>query len=262
MRGFFTAFFKTLFTTLLFFIPPTEGRPQSENYTWQNVAMGGGGFVSGIIASRTEQNLIYARTDVGGAYRWDATNSRWIPLLDWTSESELGYQGVESLAIDPVEPNKVYMLVGTSYFNNGKTAILRSSDYGNSFAITEVTSQFKAHGNGMGRQTGEKLIIDPNKNSVLYCGTRENGLFKSSNSGAAWSHVTTLNVTTTSNGNGISFVVVDPSTGTLGNETQTIIVGISRSGAANLYRSDNGGTTFSEIAQAPTEGPTLPLSFP
>jgi xyloglucan-specific exo-beta-1,4-glucanase len=151
-----------------------------------------------------------------------------------------------------VETNKVYMLVGTSYFNNGKTAILRSSDYGNSFAITEVTNQFKAHGNGMGRQTGEKLVVDPNKNSVLYCGTRGNGLFKSSDSGATWTRVTTLDVTTTPNGNGISFVVIDPSAGTSGNETQTIIVGVSRSGVANLYRSDNGGTTFSEIAQAPT----------
>jgi hypothetical protein len=104
----------------------------------------------------------------------------------------------------------------------------------------------------MGRQTGEKLIVDPNKNSVLYCGSRSNGLFKSTNSGAAWSRVTTLDVTTTTSFNGISFVIVDPSTGTAGNETQTIIVGISRSGVANLYRSDDGGTTFSEVAQAPT----------
>ena len=95
MRGIFTAFFKTLFTTLLFLILPREGRPQTENYTWQNVAMGGGGFVSGIITSKKEQNLMYARTDVGGAYRWNAVNSRWIPLLDCTSENELGSQGVE-----------------------------------------------------------------------------------------------------------------------------------------------------------------------
>ena len=88
---------------------------QTESYTWDNVAIGGGGFVSGIITSKTKQGLIYARTDVGGAYRWDADNSKWIPLLDWTSEDQVGYQGVESLATDPVEPNKVYMLVGTSY---------------------------------------------------------------------------------------------------------------------------------------------------
>lgn len=146
---------KGLLIILFLFILPKEVWSQ-ESYTWGNVAMGGGGFVTGIVTSKTEKNLMYARTDVGGAYRWDASNSSWIPLLDWTSDSELGYQGVESLAIDPVEPNKVYMLVGTSYFNNGKTAILRSSDYGNTFAITDVTGQFKAHGNGMGRQTGEK----------------------------------------------------------------------------------------------------------
>jgi xyloglucan-specific exo-beta-1,4-glucanase len=252
MRGKVIPHLTVLFTVFFSLILIQQGRSQTETYTWQNVAMGGGGFVSGIVTSKTEKDLIYARTDVGGAYRWNAANSQWIPLLDWTSESEVGYQGVESLAIDPVEPNKLYMLVGTSYFNNGKTAILRSSDYGNTFTVTEVTNQFKAHGNGMGRQTGEKLVVDPNKNSVLYCGSRENGLFKSTNSGATWSRVTSLNVTTTSTGNGISFVTLVPSSGTAGNETQTIIVGVSRSGVANLFRSDNGGTSFTEIAQAPT----------
>src|SRR5688572_4786704 len=115
----------------------------AQAYTWKNVAMGGGGFVSGIITSKTEQNLMYARTDVGGAYRWDAATNKWMSLLDWANESETGYQGVESIAIDPQATNNVYMLVGTSYFNNGKTAILRSNDYGNSFSITDVTNQFK-----------------------------------------------------------------------------------------------------------------------
>lgn len=227
---------------------------QTESYTWGNVAIGGGGFVSGIITSKTKQGLMYARTDVGGAYRWNPDNSRWIPLLDWTSEDQLGYQGVESLAIDPVEPNKVYMLAGTSYFSNGRTAILRSTDYGNTFAITDVTSQFKAHGNGMGRQTGEKLVVDPNSNNILLCGTRYNGLFKSTDSGVTWSPLSGLPVTTTSNddsSNGISFVVLDPSTGSTGSATQTIIAGVSRTGSNNLYRSDNGGTTFTAIASSP-----------
>ena len=234
---------------------------QTESYTWDNVAIGGGGFVSGIITSKTKQGLIYARTDVGGAYRWDADNSKWIPLLDWTSEDQVGYQGVESLATDPVEPNKVYMLVGTSYLNNGKTAILRSSDYGNTFSITDVTSQFKAHGNGMGRQTGEKLVVDPNSNNILLCGTRYNGLFRSIDSGVTWSRLSGLNITTTptptstnsaSDANGISFVVLDPSTGSSGSATQTIIAGVSRTGSNNLYRSNDGGTTFTAITSAPT----------
>jgi xyloglucan-specific exo-beta-1,4-glucanase len=227
------------------------GDSLAQGYKWGNVSMGGGGFVSGLLFSAKEQNTAFARTDVGGAYRWNSTTSTWIPLLDWTSESETSYQGVESIAIDPNSPNKFYALVGTEYFNSGKSAILRSVDYGATFAITDVTSQFKAHGNGMGRQNGERLQVDPNNGNILFCGTRANGLFKSTNSGAAWSKVNALSVSTTSNANGICFLVFDRSTGTSGNATQTFFVGVSQTGT-NLYVTTNGGTTFSAVPNAPT----------
>lgn len=220
-------------------------------YTWNNLPIGGGGFVSAIIPSKTEQNLVYARTDVGGAYRWNASTSSWVPLLDWVSDNEVGFLGVESLAIDPKLPSRVYMLVGISYFNGGKTAILRSSDYGNTFTATDVTNQFKAHGNGMGRQTGEKLVVDPNNSNILYCGTRWNGLFRSTDAGATWTRLSSLNVTSTPNENGISFVILDGSS-VSGGVTQRIIVGVSRSGSTNLYRSDNGGQSFSAVPGATT----------
>ncbi len=239
-----------MFCLMLSGVSTTILRGQS-TYNWGNVAIGGGGFVSALITSKNEQNLMYARTDVGGAYRWDTAGNKWIPLLDWVSESESGYLGTESLAIDPQAPNKLYILAGISYFNNGKTAILRSSDYGKTFSVVDVTAQFKAHGNGMGRQTGEKLMVDPNNGNILFCGTRWDGLFKSTNAGLNWSRVSALDVTTTPNENGVSFVVLDKSSSTTGTATKTIFVGISRSGT-NLYRSNDGGATFTAIAGAPT----------
>jgi hypothetical protein len=94
----------------------------AQTYTWKNAPIGGGGFVTGIITHQTSGD-IYCRTDVGGAYRWDAANNKWIQLLDWINESENGFIGVEALALDPQNANNVYMLCGTDYLSNGRTAI-------------------------------------------------------------------------------------------------------------------------------------------
>ena len=189
------------------------GAQTSAPYQWDSIAIGGGGFVSALVMSKTQPNLFYVRTDVGGAYRWDNSAQRWVSLMDWVSEDETGLLGVESIALDPKDSAKIYMVAGISYFNGGKTVVLRSSNYGRTFAMTDVTNQFRAHGNGMGRQNGERLQVDPGSSNVLYTGTRTNGLFRSTDSGVSWSRVSALPVTTTppsvanspeSPGNGVS----------------------------------------------------------
>ncbi len=227
---------------------PDPGTAVEGPYTWDNVAIGGGGFVSGLIPSKTKPDLLYARTDVGGAYRWDASTGRWIPLMDWVSAEELGYLGVESLAIDESSPGNLYILAGTSYFSSGRTAILKSTDYGKTFTVKEVTSQFRAHGNGMGRGTGEKLQVDPNSNNVLYTGTRWNGIWKSTDYGESWSKLTAFPVDTTDNENGVSFVELD----SRGVSTNTLYVGVSQYGN-NLYVSHDAGASFTQITGGPTD---------
>ncbi|SFU93546.1 WD40/YVTN/BNR-like repeat-containing protein [Pseudoduganella namucuonensis] len=224
----------------------------SANYAWDSVAIGGGGFVSAVIPSTAEAGVVYARTDVGGAYRWDKAAARWMPLLDWVAEDEGGHLGVESLAVDPKNAAKVYMVAGIGYANKGRSVVLRSSDYGKTFAVTEVTAQFKAHGNGMGRQNGERLAVDPGSGNVLYAGTRWNGLFKSTDSGASWTRMAGLNVTTTPNGAGISFVMPDPAS-VSGGVARRLYVGVSRYGSVgpSLYRSDDAGASFTAVGGAP-----------
>lgn len=243
-------FLRSLFVAILAW---TIAAAHAQTYRWGNVAIGGGGFVSAIVPSKTQQNLFYARTDVGGAYRWDNATSTWLPLLDTTSEADAGLFSVESLALDPNSSAVVYLLVGVPYFSNGKTVVMRSTDYGATFTQqTDVSSLFRANGNGLGRANGEKMQVDPGNSNVVYVGSRTNGLFKSSDAGASFSRVSSLNVTTTPNESGISFVLLDPGSVT-GGVAQRIFVGVSRYGSVgvNLYRSDDAGASFSAVASAP-----------
>ena len=88
---------------------PFAARAQTPQYTWRNVQIAGGGFIPGIVFNQTEPNLVYARTDIGGAYRLDNATSRWVPLLDSISWDDWNLTGVISLATDPVNPNNLYV---------------------------------------------------------------------------------------------------------------------------------------------------------
>src|SRR5687767_15609911 len=82
-------------------------------YNWRNVEIVGGGYVPGIIFNQSEPGLVYARTDIGGAYRLNSQTGRWVPLLDSLGWDDWNLTGVDSLATDPVDPDRVYVLAGT-----------------------------------------------------------------------------------------------------------------------------------------------------
>ena len=240
------------FFTFILFIVSLQAQPNAAGYDWKSVKIGGGGFVSGIITCPQEKNLIYARTDVGGAYRWIEATKSWKPLTDWSSKAEWTFMGIESIAIDPVSTNKVYLSAGL--YSNTPSSILRSSDYGETFTRSDVP--FQINGNGMGRNNGERLAVDPNNGQILFCGSRASGLWKSINGAVTWSKVTSLPVSTTTNGNGINFVVFDETSGN-GSSTQRIFVGVSRISTAtvtydNVYVTEDGGTTWNVISGEPT----------
>ncbi|WP_328505688.1 cellulose binding domain-containing protein [Streptomyces sp. NBC_00391] len=236
----------------------------ADTYTWKNARIDGGGFVPGIVFNRKERNLAYARTDIGGAYRWVESSKTWTPLLDSVGWDDWGHTGVVSLASDSVDPNKVYVAAGT-YTNSwdpGNGAILRSSDRGASWQKADLP--FKLGGNMPGRGMGERLAVDPNRNSVLYLGAPSGkGLWRSTDSGATWSQVTNFpNVGNyvadpsdtsgySSDNQGIVWVTFDETTGTSGNATRTLYVGVADKDNA-VYRSTDAGATWSRVAGQPT----------
>ena len=216
---------------------------QTTHYEWGSLPFGGAGFVTGVITCPQEAGVVYARTDVGGAYRWDAGQEAWQPITDFLGADKVALMGVESMAVDPSAPNKVYMYCGTSYWNSGLSAILCSEDYGRTFTqLATVTSQFPAHGNDNGRQSGERLAVCPVGGQLLLCGSRTRGLWKSENGGKAWRRTA---ASTFVNDRKMSFVqFVD---------SATVVAGLLYKGGNNLFQSSDGGTTWTAIAGARTD---------
>lgn len=236
----------------------------SGRYTWRNVEIVGGGFVPGIVFNQRERGLVYARTDIGGAYRFDHRRRRWIPLLDWVGWEKWGWTGVVSLATDGVDPDRVYLAVGT-YTNDwdpNNGAILRSRDRGATWRAAELP--FKLGGNMPGRGMGERLAIDPNVNSIVYFGVRGgHGLWRSTDHGASWSSVTNFpnpgnyaddpNDASgySSDNQGILWVTFDPRSGRRTRPTRTIYVGVADK-ENMLYRSTDAGRTWERVPGQPT----------
>ena len=124
-------------------------------YTWANVYTGGGGgYIPNIIFSPSQQNFIYARTDIGGAYRWNPSTNLWDPLMDWVSWANWNMLGVESFATDSVNPNNLYVMAGlyTNSFTSQNGTLLISHDQGSTF--TQVPMPFKVGGNMPARNMG------------------------------------------------------------------------------------------------------------
>lgn len=244
--------------------PTAAGGAATEPYLWRNVAVGGGGFVTGLVFHPTTPEVLYARTDVGGAYRWEAAAQAWQPLLDWLGRAEWNFQGVESLALDPADPQRVYLAVGT-YTNPDASfgAILRSPDQGRSWARTALP--FRLGANEAGRGTGERLVVDPQDGRILLFGTRRDGLWRSPDRGATWAPLTGFpsgpddsilhpepahGFDYLSQAVGVAWVRFGPAVKS-GEPTRLIYAGISRS-AGGLYRSIDAGATWAPLPGQPT----------
>lgn len=231
-----------------------------DKYDWRSVRIGGGGYVSGLVFHPAEKGLYYARTDVGGAYRWDDTAKQWMPLTDWLGADDANLTGIDSIALDPHDTGWVYLAAGT-YTSDaaGNGAILRSHDRGHTFQRVDLP--FKLGGNELGRGNGERLAVDPHDGRILFFGSRMAGLWRSDDHAASWSRVDGFPAVATSlaataknqwrrQSIGIVFVQFEPASGQPGQATSTLYAGVSTR-ETSLFRSLDGGASWQAVPGQP-----------
>lgn len=137
------------------------------------------GRVNNIAIDPTNGQRIFLATAGGGAWRTVDGGTNWVPVgNDWQM------QNTQSVAIDPKNPNTVY--VGTGDFNGFELypfGLLRSTDGGDTWSSV---------GAGVfGDRIVTAVLIDPNDSQSLFVAASsrfgDGYVWKSTNGGASWS---------------------------------------------------------------------------
>ncbi|MGL4630085.1 MAG: Ig-like domain-containing protein [Leadbetterella sp.] len=230
----------------------------TSNYTFKPVVMGGAGWVTGLVFHPTAQNVVYCRTDVGGAYKWDQANGRWINLSTVSRMPELlnisdgnygpggrrdAFYEVESIGLDPQNSEVIYIAMGNLYDSQGGV-MMKSTNGGSTFSLLKNLPFVQMAGNFTARFNGERIVVNPSNSNKILFGTRQDGLKVSEDGGATWTTNTNLPAGTPVNedglpGNdivGINVLVYENST--------RVYASVSGFG---LYKSEDGGTNWTQI---------------
>ena len=151
-------------------------------YTYQNLPIPGGGYVTGFAFHKKVPHILYARTDIGGVYRYSYEEKEWKSLMNHVTMKDLSESFPIAIALDNHHPERLYIACGMNKLKGGVLAI--SDDYGASFTYEKVPALI--HGNLNGRGTGYRLIVDHKDANTLYFASQVDGLLCSKDRGKSW----------------------------------------------------------------------------
>ncbi|HSK13669.1 MAG TPA: hypothetical protein VK907_10665, partial [Phnomibacter sp.] len=134
----------------------------------------------------TDANTVYAGTTAGGLWRTTNAGSTWTNLTP-----NISSPAISGIAIDPNNPNNIYILTGDGDSNVGglvddygymrlSIGVLRSTDGGNNWQQTGIFP-----GANYNTLVGYRLRMHPNNPLILYACTSQ-GLFITLNGGNTW----------------------------------------------------------------------------
>lgn len=155
-------------------------------YVYRHLPIGGGGYVTGFIFHPADANIMYCRTDIGGVYRFDYAEQKWVSLIDHVSADDLRETCPISVALDPADPARLFIASGMRD-PDSHGCLTVSEDCGATFVKRELP--FFVHGNLHGRGTGERLLFDA---GALWMASQLDGLWRSGDMGQTWQRVETF----------------------------------------------------------------------
>lgn len=246
-------------------------------FSAKRVNIGTGGWTTGGGISDDGATLV-ARADVHGSYVFNDTTDEWENMIEYgkipndmlvAGGSRIGAGTIE-VCVAPSDSNIIYNLI--NYANAADAAtfqcrVLKSTDRGATSAWTAIfpgAQPAGGNGNGIWRQYGPKMAVDPvNPNVVIaglqhYGATTEGGTYLTTDGGSTWTNMNTAGLPKAKRGVDIDG---DPNhglamTGFLfdrgsvsGGRCQTIY---AFAGGVGFYRSTNGGTSWTLFANLAT----------
>ncbi len=248
----------------------------SSQYAFTPVKIGGGGWVLGVAVHPTSPGVVYCRTDVGGAYKWDESTQQWTQLItasrmpanlmavttlneNGAGSYRVGAYGVESFALDPANAQVVYLATGSDDTSSGAPGfVLKSTNGGASFTwLTGSTVRIAGNGEGRGM---ERMQVDATNGNVVYLGSRIDGLTRSLDGGSTWSRLTDVPVGLPSAGHnyGISGVAIDPGAASVSGRSARIYAAVCKQG---IWTSSNGGDAWTKISGGTNQPSDDALAF-
>jgi hypothetical protein len=245
--------------------------PVAPGWTWRYARIEGMGFVTGLVIQPESPHTIFIKTDVGGVYRFDRANERWIPMMDGFPLEERGALDIEAFATIPGSPLGLAVLAPRTHPTDldvwgGRDRygeVWRTFDGGATWQPLGLLDRaIRVAGNGEYRGfTGERLAVDPAQPERMLVASRIHGLHVREADGT-WSTATGLpdvlpwvnpadpkDESYGWNTPGHTFVLFDPSGGTTPEgATRIVYVGDHASG---VHRSEDGGRSFAAIPSSP-----------
>ena len=130
----------------------------------------------------TNTSIIYAGAASGGLWKTTNGGSNWFSLTD-----DLPSLAVGSVALEPGNPNTIYIGTGEGSFNIDAVfgaGVFKSTDGGSTWNTTGL-SWTQSQGRAI-----NKIVIDPTNTQIVYAASNRSsggGIYKSTNGGTSWS---------------------------------------------------------------------------